>query len=576
MPQISDFFKVNTTVVGAGPVKKFGLGLLLTTADDIPAGGSKKAARYNSNDAVREATSDVNARAAASVWFQGNPAPQALYLGRWASEFISTRLIGGALPSAPDSGALDVASAAFSYDGVDIIANLTAADTYAAIAAAIQTSLTTGRVASVEITDGGNGYATAPTVVFSDPPSGTTATGTAAVTGSAVTGITITNAGSGYTTAPTITIAAGSGGGARTATATATLDGTTARLAGATFAYDTTRQRFVLTLAGVDDVGAFFGPPSTGTNIAPALGMAQESNPTYLIGHDAETAGDAVTEINGIVADRPFLLMRDAGTPDAVSDADTDTALRAYANAGRMIYLQRSDDDNFAAENTDNPVRQAFNLQQQNVVAIYSESGTYPDVGAGARLSAVDYDGFNTQITLHGRTLPGVLPSDIDDDYALLRAMLGNIYTTIGGDPTFVEGLVSRTGYYADGVYWLLWAQNALEQAAWNAVRNSRRLTRGGLRAALAAVMQQGVANGGLQPGLEVMPATAQDIRQTTGNASFNGVLVNGYLVHVGRVVNRNAPVKIWGAGSEAIHTAGIDLLFLNDLAEPDAETDAA
>jgi hypothetical protein len=59
----------------------------------------------------------------------------------------------------------------------------------------------------------GAGYTTVPTVTFSAPTSGTTATGTALVVlmpGGyyAVSGIQITNAGSGYTTAPTVTIAA--------------------------------------------------------------------------------------------------------------------------------------------------------------------------------------------------------------------------------------------------------------------------------------------------------------------------------------------------------------------------------
>jgi hypothetical protein len=74
-----------------------------------------------------------------------------------------------------------------------------------------------GQVISVNITNPGSGYSSAPTVTF-DPPSagGVTAQGTA-VLGSAtattgkITGFTLTNPGSGYTTAPTVTIA-GSGG----------------------------------------------------------------------------------------------------------------------------------------------------------------------------------------------------------------------------------------------------------------------------------------------------------------------------------------------------------------------------
>lgn len=66
-----------------------------------------------------------------------------------------------------------------------------------------------GTVAATVITNGGSGYAVAPQVVFSPPPSGghrILATGTAIIAGGAVTGISLTNAGNGYLEPPTITI----------------------------------------------------------------------------------------------------------------------------------------------------------------------------------------------------------------------------------------------------------------------------------------------------------------------------------------------------------------------------------
>ena len=69
-------------------------------------------------------------------------------------------------------------------------------------------------VASATVTAGGSGYSSAPTVTFSAPGVGITATGTATVSGGAVTAIVITNAGNGYTSAPTITFSGGGGSGA--------------------------------------------------------------------------------------------------------------------------------------------------------------------------------------------------------------------------------------------------------------------------------------------------------------------------------------------------------------------------
>ena len=70
-------------------------------------------------------------------------------------------------------------------------------------------SLSGDTIASVTITDGGEGYLSAspPAVTFSGG-GGTGAAGTAVVNSSGlVTGVTITNAGSGYTSVPTITFA---------------------------------------------------------------------------------------------------------------------------------------------------------------------------------------------------------------------------------------------------------------------------------------------------------------------------------------------------------------------------------
>jgi hypothetical protein len=75
--------------------------------------------------------------------------------------------------------------------------------------AAATAGIVGGAVTTVAINDGGEYYNSAlpPTVTFSAPASGTTATGTAVVSAAGlVTSITIIDGGSGYTTAPTITI----------------------------------------------------------------------------------------------------------------------------------------------------------------------------------------------------------------------------------------------------------------------------------------------------------------------------------------------------------------------------------
>lgn len=77
----------------------------------------------------------------------------------------------------------------------------------------------TSVVARIDVTAGGSGYSTAPTVTFTGG-GGSGAAATATVSGGAVTAITVTNTGSGYTSAPTIGF---TGGGGSSATATAVI-----------------------------------------------------------------------------------------------------------------------------------------------------------------------------------------------------------------------------------------------------------------------------------------------------------------------------------------------------------------
>jgi hypothetical protein len=70
-----------------------------------------------------------------------------------------------------------------------------------------------GSIASVNLTSGGSGYTSTPTVTFAAPPAGgTTATGAAVISGKVNT-ITVNNGGRGYGAAPTVNIANGGGSG---------------------------------------------------------------------------------------------------------------------------------------------------------------------------------------------------------------------------------------------------------------------------------------------------------------------------------------------------------------------------
>lgn len=84
---------------------------------------------------------------------------------------------------------------------------------YDAVNGSLSVGNGTGSVTGVILMSGG-AYTVVPTVTFSAPGSGITATGTAVLTGGQVSSITITNAGTGYTAAPSVTFSGGTGSGA--------------------------------------------------------------------------------------------------------------------------------------------------------------------------------------------------------------------------------------------------------------------------------------------------------------------------------------------------------------------------
>lgn len=70
-----------------------------------------------------------------------------------------------------------------------------------------------GALQALELTAGGSGYTSAPTVAITGG-GGNGATAVAVISGGAVTGFNITNPGTGYTSAPTVSLTGGSGSGA--------------------------------------------------------------------------------------------------------------------------------------------------------------------------------------------------------------------------------------------------------------------------------------------------------------------------------------------------------------------------
>ena len=450
---------------------------------------------------------------------------------RWAAVDVATSL-RGATPGAVS--ALAQANASFRLDGEDVTVDLSAASTYAAIAAALQDGLTVGSVASISVTDGGSAYATAPTVAITGG-GGTGALATAVVSAGAVVAINVTDGGSGYTSTPTVAI---TGGGGTGATATANLGGLTAALAGVTVTY--AAGAFLVTISGADDIG-FFEAHSAGigTDVSVPLGLSADTDGArYIRGHDAESLGEALTEMLALaVGSTPVLPMLGSDAPATAGAPAVDSldALASFVQAGDFVtsILDTSDQALVANDSTSRSAL-IFGRSQSHVGPIYSMPGERPDIGLCALLSTQSFGQPASIITPHLKPLPGVEPTAITvAQQASLEQKRTNVYTVVGGVGALVGGFTGRAGSWLDAVYWLIWLKGELELSIFNSQRASRRFDQAILADTIGDVMQTAIRSGGVEPGGSLNATVAQDVRATFGLDEFDGVLSAGYVAWV-------------------------------------------
>jgi uncharacterized protein (TIGR02217 family) len=147
-------------------------------------------------------------------------------------------------------------------------------------------TITTDVVATPTVTNGGSGYTSNPTVVFTGG-GGTGAAANAVRTGNIVTSIVMTNNGTGYTSAPTISFTGGSGSGA---TATTTLTG---RVSAVTLANGGTGYGVVVPTV------SFSGGGGTGASVTATISGGIVTGFTSLVGGSGYTTAPTIDIISG-------------------------------------------------------------------------------------------------------------------------------------------------------------------------------------------------------------------------------------------------------------------------------------
>lgn len=334
-------------------------------------------------------------------------------------------------------------------------------------------------------------------------------------------------------------------------------------------AFDTAGNRFVVTIPYAD--GDFTGP------IAGAAGdeLGLDTG-TFTAGIAAQGANDALNEIEMDLPDYTFIggdsVM--AGTQTVVEALSTQAAAR-----GKQLMMDLTGDTALDTNDATSLPAVIANRQSRYDCLVWKGTIDYTAVSTAARFSAVNWTGYNTLpdgkfIRCPGRTIDNLT----DAQRAELTRKRLNYFTNFGRRNLIAEGQTCAPGYWLDTQIFLLWFVNAVESDVFGAIADavSARMTPAGIniaRDAARGVCDEAVRNGGFSKGRRITnTAIIDEIKQATGNEGFDGTMTAGYLIHIDPIEDLSAQdratrtmpeMRIWGAGSGAIHFANIAATFV-------------
>ena len=305
---------------------------------------------------------------------------------------------------------------------------------------------------------------------------------------------------------------------------------------------------------------------------ASVLGLDSEGG-VITQGHVSEAieeAMDAISRLN----DSWYFVAVDSG----IVDTESAVSLAQWVEARQhMLSLDTTETGVVTPDESSSIAARLSSLGLDHTFVVWSRSADHKALSMAARLSSVRFDGLNTLITAKFKSLPGTVPDALTSaQQEELDRKRVNYYTRFGQDAIFAEGWTLKSGTWIDVRYWLDWITSAIQTEVYNLLRQhpSRvpQTNEGivSITAAIERVCEAGRRNGGIAPG-QVAESVANDIRLTTGNPDFDGLLPRGYLVSVGTIseqaqADRDArkapPARVWLKGSGAVHSADIQLVF--------------
>lgn len=475
---------------------------------------------------------------AAALWFEQQPQPTQVLVGRWAKTATAGQLIGSTLSAAQQAIAAwqAVTSGGFTVtvDGGEAqnVSGLNfAADTNLnGVASTINAALTG---ASIEwnanyqqfvVTSNSTGAgapATGSITLTGNPAANDTVTvGGTAVTfvSSNPTGNQVLIGGSAAATAVNLQAFLSASTDANISKANYSLSGDVITVTYKTVgtggnAFTLAKSSTAITVSGATLTGganassvSFLSAPGSGTDISSMLGLTQASSGAYQAnGLAAETALAAVQ-----LFDQSFGQQWYAVQVLGAEDDDL-TAVSAYIEASITKHFHAVSTQEagvLSSVDTSDIAYELMQLGYNKSATQFSSSNPYAAASLMGRILTTDYTANNTAITLMWKQEPGIVAENLNDtQISALEAKNCNVFAAYNNDTAIIEPGVCASGQFIDTI---IGADNfaiAIQTAVWNLLYQSPTKipqTDAGMHLIATTIEQvcgQFVTNGFLAPG---------------------------------------------------------------------------
>lgn len=291
----------------------------------------------------------------------------------------------------------------------------------------------------------------------------------------------------------------------------------TAKLqAGAVCVWDSVYSRFdiISGTTGTNSVVNFATAPGSGTDVRALLKIASGQGGRTVAGIAAESLASAVAYMAN-KSTNWYGLQTVSINPSTIQDADV-LAVAAFIEAQTVtrIYGVTSQDASMLdATNTTSIGYQLAQLGYQRTFTQYSSYNRFAAASIFGRAFTVDFNGFDTTITLKFKQEPGVPAEDLlETEARALQAINVNVFVKYDNDTMILQEGTMANGFFFDEVHGLDWLQNDVQTEVYNTLYKAPKVkqTEPGvtrLATAVARSNNRGVNNGLIAPGIWTGPS---------------------------------------------------------------------